>query len=365
MDHAAVAKKTRQKPIRNSEGVLIRKDGKPDQRSISSPMNLKKVHARKLAEAESAGVPGGSASNPTSPSLVSPDGVSDESAKQEEYEEVYEEEAMSAGSNEKTDPGHPRKGSRNHSTIMRQMFPHGVEDDAGRMNHASQLLDHETDAGSKIQPTGHLVTEEIEQVSESAESSRRTSDKTAEPLSAASSKTTNTWGAENHQPPKWDFNIGSDRQRERTSSQTRHVHDEPTVSQTTFTVKDTQLSAQPTRRENEESAQRDVPVSDGSRSPEAARHVQISGALSRSQQTEDTNIPSRSEPGISAAQTTQDTPSTDPSRDSDVINESQASHPDQAPGSELQPSDNVDASSKDDLSTGVRTRSAAKGPRVA
>lgn len=43
-------KKTRTKPIRNSEGILIRKDGRPDMRSVSSAMNLKKVHAKKEAE---------------------------------------------------------------------------------------------------------------------------------------------------------------------------------------------------------------------------------------------------------------------------------------------------------------------------
>lgn len=43
-------KKTRTKPIRNSDGVLIRKDGRPDMRSVSSANNLRKVHAKKEAE---------------------------------------------------------------------------------------------------------------------------------------------------------------------------------------------------------------------------------------------------------------------------------------------------------------------------
>lgn len=43
-------KKSRTKPIRNSEGVLIRKDGRPDMRSVSSANNLRKVHAKKEAE---------------------------------------------------------------------------------------------------------------------------------------------------------------------------------------------------------------------------------------------------------------------------------------------------------------------------
>lgn len=51
------SKKSRTKPIRNKDGILIRKDGRPDMRSVSSAMNLRKVHAKK--EAERAGGGGG------------------------------------------------------------------------------------------------------------------------------------------------------------------------------------------------------------------------------------------------------------------------------------------------------------------
>lgn len=43
-------KKSRTKPTRNADGILIRKDGRPDMRSISSAQNLRKVHAKKEAE---------------------------------------------------------------------------------------------------------------------------------------------------------------------------------------------------------------------------------------------------------------------------------------------------------------------------
>ncbi|KAF1996271.1 hypothetical protein P154DRAFT_322604 [Amniculicola lignicola CBS 123094] len=46
-DPYAHTKKTRTKPTRNADGVLIRKDGRPDMRSQSSAANLRKVHARK------------------------------------------------------------------------------------------------------------------------------------------------------------------------------------------------------------------------------------------------------------------------------------------------------------------------------
>jgi len=44
------SRRTRARPIRNAEGILIRKDGRPDMRSISSAHNLRKVHAKKEAE---------------------------------------------------------------------------------------------------------------------------------------------------------------------------------------------------------------------------------------------------------------------------------------------------------------------------
>ncbi|KAF2278164.1 uncharacterized protein EI97DRAFT_440676 [Westerdykella ornata] len=46
-DPYAHTKKTRTKPTRNADGVLIRKDGRPDMRSHSSAANLRKVHAKK------------------------------------------------------------------------------------------------------------------------------------------------------------------------------------------------------------------------------------------------------------------------------------------------------------------------------
>jgi hypothetical protein len=50
-DHnSSAGKKTRTKPIRNAEGILIRKDGRPDMRSVSSANNLRKVHGKKEAE---------------------------------------------------------------------------------------------------------------------------------------------------------------------------------------------------------------------------------------------------------------------------------------------------------------------------
>ncbi|TKA36640.1 hypothetical protein B0A54_11883 [Friedmanniomyces endolithicus] len=43
------SKKSRSKPTRNADGVLIRKDGRPDMRSVSSANNLRRVHAQREA----------------------------------------------------------------------------------------------------------------------------------------------------------------------------------------------------------------------------------------------------------------------------------------------------------------------------
>jgi hypothetical protein len=94
------AKKTRTKPIRNSDGVLIRKDGRPDMRSQSSAANLRKVHARKEEEKR---MEPGSGMDPTSAlgtRVTSPD-------------------SQNSGEQERT------------NYALQQMFPHGVEEHRG------------------------------------------------------------------------------------------------------------------------------------------------------------------------------------------------------------------------------------------
>lgn len=95
-------KKTRTKPVRNADGVLIRKDGRPDMRSVSSAMNLKKVHAKKEAERA---------------------GNKETSAASEDTGE------MSIGS--PSVDGHATDGETGvldrHQETMRKVFPHGIE----------------------------------------------------------------------------------------------------------------------------------------------------------------------------------------------------------------------------------------------
>jgi hypothetical protein len=99
------SKKTRTKPIRNADGVLIRKDGRPDMRSQSSAANLRKVHSRKEGEASHS--PTGF--TPTNMQYAAPDTPSPS---------AYA-----------VDPA----ASDKHNSIMGRIFPAGI--DASRKQH--------------------------------------------------------------------------------------------------------------------------------------------------------------------------------------------------------------------------------------
>lgn len=105
---SSAGKKTRTKPIRNADGVLIRKDGRPDMRSVSSANNLRKVHhvnAKKDSDAA-----GGEPASPTDSDAAPTDSIPrsldpantgsqsdrefEEEMKREEREEMDEMEEM-------------------------------------------------------------------------------------------------------------------------------------------------------------------------------------------------------------------------------------------------------------------------------
>ncbi|KAI9712930.1 MAG: hypothetical protein M1828_001526 [Chrysothrix sp. TS-e1954] len=138
-DHSS--KRTRQKPIRNAEGVLIRKDGRPDQRSISSPMNLKKVHARKVAETGE--------SESESPVGASPTGV--------EHGESGGSAASEEGATRSPPQGNQPTTTSEHAKIMQQMFPQGVSSDTRRMDYAGRLFPQET-----LQPREEKIKEDMQ-----------------------------------------------------------------------------------------------------------------------------------------------------------------------------------------------------------
>ncbi|KAI9694402.1 MAG: hypothetical protein M1822_000018 [Bathelium mastoideum] len=120
MDPYAHTKKSRTKPIRNADGILIRKDGRPDMRSQSSAANLRKVHARKEQQER------GSAERrhtPTSGLATAPVMGTDGSA---------DEEDGSASSG-------PTPTEERHAAIMGKIFPHGYEH-RDRMDVAGQYF---------------------------------------------------------------------------------------------------------------------------------------------------------------------------------------------------------------------------------
>lgn len=140
-------KRTRQKPIRNSEGILIRKDGRPDQRSVSSANNLKKVHARKMAGLDMLSAGKGSPGSPM-------DGISRTGDSVSPFEGSPITPNTSRDVDDRRDP---------HSTIMKQMFPYGVNNDTQRMNHAAKYFSPNSSQEVKMQPRHEIIHDDVHQ----------------------------------------------------------------------------------------------------------------------------------------------------------------------------------------------------------
>jgi hypothetical protein len=124
-DPYAHTKKTRTKPIRNADGVLIRKDGRPDMRSQSSAANLRKVHARKEGDQSTQGSPTGF--TPTNlhhaASVDGPDSPSPSGDHQ----------------------AAPSSVQRKHNAIMGKMFPSGLEESRRQNDYAHQVFEDDRD----------------------------------------------------------------------------------------------------------------------------------------------------------------------------------------------------------------------------
>lgn len=119
-------KRTRSKPTRNADGILIRKDGRPDMRSQSSAANLRKVHARK-EEDQTSHSP--SSATPTSiqcttsldvPNTPSPD------------ESDHTGEVTS-------------NVQRKHIAIMGKIFPKGLDTSQKQRNYAHRIFEEDQD----------------------------------------------------------------------------------------------------------------------------------------------------------------------------------------------------------------------------
>ena len=115
LDSYAHTKKTRTKPVRNAEGILIRKDGRPDMRSQSSAANLRKVHARKEEEKrlEAEAARGGGATTESSP-MTPASNEADSQDPPDKYD--AEEEENTPDARERAEE------------ISNRMFPRGIEE---------------------------------------------------------------------------------------------------------------------------------------------------------------------------------------------------------------------------------------------
>jgi hypothetical protein len=125
-DPYAHTKKTRSKPIRNSDGVLIRKDGRPDMRSQSSAANLRKVHSRKDGDLSTQGSPTGLTPTNTQYAVEAPDTPSPSGF-------VHPDENA------------PPSERQKHSAIMGKMFPSGVDESRKANDYARQVFDEDRD----------------------------------------------------------------------------------------------------------------------------------------------------------------------------------------------------------------------------
>lgn len=120
-DPYAHTKKTRTKPIRNADGVLIRKDGRPDMRSQSSAANLRKVHARK--EEQRGFTPTSSLQHATSMDAESPSPT--------RYGPEGQDLTASV--------------QKKHNQIMGKMFPGGVDQSRKEHDYAHKVFEEGQD----------------------------------------------------------------------------------------------------------------------------------------------------------------------------------------------------------------------------
>lgn len=136
VDPYAHTKKTRTKPIRNADGVLIRKDGRPDMRSQSSAANLRKVHARKEEEermaAEQGYTPTTSKQSNSGRGTATPSPTSYGPAGQD-----------------------PSASQKKHHELMSKIFPSGVDEVRKDHDYARKLFDEDRDHTAQPRTAQH------------------------------------------------------------------------------------------------------------------------------------------------------------------------------------------------------------------
>lgn len=123
-DSPIEVKKTRSKPIRNEDGILVRKDGRPDRRSQSSAANLRKVHARKeeqQRETERMSTPSRPHPLSTAPNSASP------------------------SPHDHLDLGVTDSVRKKHHDILGRIFPEGLDNSRKQHDYAHQVFNEDRD----------------------------------------------------------------------------------------------------------------------------------------------------------------------------------------------------------------------------
>lgn len=143
---ASGAKKTRTKPIRNAEGVLIRKDGRPDMRSVSSANNLRKVHAKKEAERVEMG-----GRTPTSARSLAP-----ADAHSDDEDETHSVTPGTPVERDETE-GDERPTRERNEELMSRIFPPSMD---SHRNVAERFFPRH---GQQEAPEANMKTEEAEE----------------------------------------------------------------------------------------------------------------------------------------------------------------------------------------------------------
>jgi hypothetical protein len=142
LDQNGQPKKSRSKPIRNADGVLIRKDGRPDMRSQSSAANLRKVHARK-----------------------------DEQQKEEEsgFTPMSRQYTTSAATNTpspgrqmeaSSDPNVSSSMQKKHNNILGRMFPDGLDASRRDNDYAHQVFNEDNDHTAHTRRRSHHTSQQ-------------------------------------------------------------------------------------------------------------------------------------------------------------------------------------------------------------
>jgi hypothetical protein len=136
-------KKTRTKPIRNADGILIRKDGRPDMRSQSSAANLRKVHARKEEEKRMEAEKG----TPHPPSKLSGSWIATNvhSAPDSGASSPAIANTSESPTSQVVDVDMNQSTEERTKDIMKRMFPQGVEEQKSRLMQVHDYFPHNED----------------------------------------------------------------------------------------------------------------------------------------------------------------------------------------------------------------------------